>query len=128
MCVDAGIHVELTNLLIPGLNDSDGDVRDLVAWIAGLDKSIPLHISRYFPRHEMEIESTPMASLKHAYDMAREQLDYVYVGNAEIEGASDTVCTQCGQTLISRSFYDVNIVGLKDNKCGRCEAIVPVVI
>ncbi len=126
-CVEAGIHVELTNLLIPGLNDSDDDIRDLVSWISGLDRRIPFHISRYFPHHEMNIEATPMKSLKHAYDLAREWLDYVYVGNAEIEGASDTVCPQCGHTLISRSFYDVRIVGLEDNKCGRCKAIVPVV-
>jgi len=126
-CVHAGIHVEITNLLITGLNDSEDDVRDLVFWIAGLDRSIPFHISRYFPAHEMDIDATPVKSLARAYEIAHEHLNFVYVGNAQIAGTSDTVCPVCGNLLISRTGYATSVVGLKGNECNKCNSHINII-
>jgi pyruvate formate lyase activating enzyme len=126
-CVGAGIHVEVTNLLIPGLNDSEKDIRELLSWIASLDKNIPFHISRYFPNYQMDLAATPMSSLECAYRIAREFLDFVYVGNAQIEGTSDTICPSCGALLISRSGYATRVIGLKGNECEKCGARLNVV-
>jgi pyruvate formate lyase activating enzyme len=126
-CINSGMHVEVTNLLIPGLNDSDDEIRELASWVSGLKRSTPLHISRYFPNYQMDIAATPLRSLDRALKIAREYLDYVYVGNAEISGASDTVCPKCGSLLISRSGYSTKVIGLDGVKCGRCENSINVV-
>lgn len=126
-CFEAGIHVEVTNLLITGLNDSEHDVRELVQWLADFSKSIPFHISRYFPAHEMDIESTPLDSLSRAFKIARENLDFVYVGNAHIAGSSDTICPNCGNTLIQRSGYATKVTGLKGNECSKCNSHINII-
>ncbi len=124
----AGCHVEITNLMIPTLNDSEDDVRKLVGWIAGLSNRIPLHFSRYFPDHQMSIPPTPIAALSKAYHIGKEKLKYVYVGNACIDGASDTNCSNCGNILIRRERYTTGITGILDRKCRRCESPVDVIM
>jgi len=126
-CVESGIHVEVTNLIITDLNDSEDDITELVVWIANMRKDIPLHISRYFPAHKMDKPATSMEILQRAYDIGREHLDYVYVGNAHLEGASDTRCPSCGNLLIQRTGYSTRIVGLVDSKCAECGKEINVV-
>ena len=83
-------HVELTTLIIPGENDSDDEMRALTAWIAGLKnvygaadgRSIPLHISRFFPAfHMTDREATDVSLIYHLADLARETLFFVHTGN-----------------------------------------------
>ncbi len=83
-------HVELTTLIIPGENDSEDEMREIVSWIAGLTdadgnaigKGIPLHISRFFPRfHMTDRGPTDIGLIYHLADVAREKLEYVYTGN-----------------------------------------------
>ena len=75
-------HVELTNLLIPTLNDSESDIRKMVGWIYdNLGDKVPLHFSRYFPCYKMDLPATPVATLKMAERVAKEKLKYVYLGN-----------------------------------------------
>ena len=83
-------HVELTTLIVPGENDSDNEIRELAGWIAGLTnadgnvigRSIPLHISRFFPRFHMRDRGpTPVAQVYRLAEAAREMLEYVYTGN-----------------------------------------------
>lgn len=75
-------HVELTNLIIPTLNDSDEDLTALVDWIYGhLGDEVPLHFSRYFPCYKMEISPTPKETLLRAQEIALRKLKYVYLGN-----------------------------------------------
>jgi pyruvate formate lyase activating enzyme len=75
-------HVELTNLIIPTLNDSEATIRKMVDWIySNLGPKVPLHLSRYFPCYNMGIEPTPIETLKRAERIAKEKLEYVYVGN-----------------------------------------------
>ena len=75
-------HVELTTLIIPGENDSDEEMDELSSWIASLDKNIPLHISRFFPRfHMTEKSATPIETIYHLKDIAEKHLTYVFTGN-----------------------------------------------
>lgn len=112
------IHVEVTNLLIPGDNDSDVD--KMVKWISGIDKNIPLHISRYFPYLDYDRPPTPIEMLKSAYDKASEFLDYVYIGNAPISGTENTKCPSCSQLLIRRTGYRTEVRGIDNGKCIQC--------
>ncbi len=78
----ASCHVELTNLIIPTLNDSEETIRKMVDWIyVNLGPEAPLHFSRYFPCYKMSLPPTPVATLKTAQAIAREKLKYVYLGN-----------------------------------------------
>jgi len=75
-------HVELTNLIIPTLNDSEEEIRKMVEWICeNLGPDVPLHFSRYFPCYQMTLPPTPVETLKMAEKIAREKLRYVYLGN-----------------------------------------------
>lgn len=76
------IHLELTTLLIPGVNDSDEEIKELAAWIATeLDREVPLHLSRYFPQYKLALLPTPLATLERALELARKELAHVYLGN-----------------------------------------------
>jgi pyruvate formate lyase activating enzyme len=75
-------HVELTTLLIPGVNDSEDEVKKMVGWIYdNTGPGTPLHFSRYFPCYKMALPATPIESLKRAEKIAKEKLKYVYLGN-----------------------------------------------
>jgi len=77
------IHIEITTLIIPGLNDSEKELKQIAHWIAKLDKNIPWHISRFFPRYKLkEKEITPRETLEKAYDIGKKAgLKYVHLGN-----------------------------------------------
>ncbi len=75
-------HVELTTLIIPGENDSDEEMDELSSWIASVNPEIPLHISRFFPRfHMVDRDATPVETIYHLKDIAKQHLKYVYTGN-----------------------------------------------
>lgn len=74
-------HIEVTTLVIPGKNDSVEDMKAEAEWLASLSTDIPLHISRYFPRWKSEISATPVETVYHIAEVAREYLMYVYEGN-----------------------------------------------
>ncbi len=117
---EAGVHVEVTNLIVPGDNDSAREMEELTTWLASVNRSIPLHISRYYPNYKYDLPPTDLDKMEELYQVAREHLDYVYVGN--VPGVhEDTVCPECGQTVIKRDGYSVEIVGLDENgKCTNC--------
>ncbi|MGD9015591.1 MAG: AmmeMemoRadiSam system radical SAM enzyme [Candidatus Omnitrophota bacterium] len=76
-------HIELTNLVITGLNDKRDNFIKLVNWICeNLGSQVPLHFSRYFPCYKMDLPPTPLATLKSAEEIARRKIKYVYLGNA----------------------------------------------
>lgn len=78
----ASSHVELTALIVPGENDTDREMRELSAWVAGVDRTIPLHVTRFFPRRRMlDTPPTPTETLYRLAAAAREKLDTVLVGN-----------------------------------------------
>jgi len=123
---ESGCHVELTTLVVPGMNDSKDEMDRLASWIAGLSPDIPLHVSRYFPSYRMTAPPTPMSTLQACVDAARTRLHYVYVGNATVPGGSDTVCPSCGKTVIRRHGYDRVEVLLSGRSCPACGSSIPV--
>ncbi len=116
----AGRHVEVTNLLIPGENDSEESIRALVDWLAGVGEDIPLHFSRYHPDYRMTRPATPRATLERAREIARARLRYVYLGNTWRPGDDDTVCHACGRTVVVRAGFRVLEVRLRGNRCRYC--------
>ena len=75
-------HVEVTTLLVPGENDSEGEIRYLTQWLASIDRNIPLHLSRFFPQYRMmDRPPTPVERVYRLADVAREYLSFVYTGN-----------------------------------------------
>lgn len=122
-------HVEVTNLLIPDLNDSEEEFGSLVSWLAELDDTIPLHISRYFPHYKMNLPPTPIPTMLRAYDIARQSLKYVYLGNVGDEEHSTTFCHVCGTAVIVRSSFRLGVkVHLDGRKCTKCGAEQPIVV
>ncbi|MEA3346523.1 MAG: AmmeMemoRadiSam system radical SAM enzyme [Candidatus Auribacterota bacterium] len=122
-------HVELTNLLIPGENDSVQEIEEMCRWIKKeIGKDTPFHISRYFPNYKFEVPFTPGTILERAYSIAKKHLSYVYIGNAYLPGASDTKCPSCGEILVERSGYNTKIVSVKDNKCLKCGQKIKIIM
>lgn len=116
----AGKHVETTYLIITDENDSEEEIRDFVNWLAGISEKIPVHFSRYFPTYKLENPTTPIKTLSMAYDIAKERLKYVYIGNTYIEGTSDTYCPKCNNLLVNRSGYFTRVVGIESGRCTKC--------
>ncbi len=121
-------HVEITNLLVTGENDSDESIRDIVDFVAEVDPSTPLHFSRYSPMHRFTAPPTPPARLAAAFRIARERLPFVYVGNYRLEGASDTACPSCGSVVVRRHGYATDRSGLSGNRCASCSAALRFVV
>lgn len=119
---ESGVWVEITTLLIPGLNDSDEELKDIAGFIAGLGKETPWHISRFHPQFKMlDVPVTPVASLHRAREIGiLAGLKYVYNGNVPGEEGENTYCFSCGYCLIERHGFRVINNNLKDNKCPRC--------
>lgn len=117
---EAGILVEITNLVIPTLNDSDELIMELVDFVADLGPEVPLHFSAYFPCYKMTIEPTPLSALLRARELARDKLYYVYLGNVYAPDGSDTLCPSCGNLLVRRRGYSVSVEGIREGNCSRC--------
>lgn len=115
-------HVELTTLLVPGLNDEPGEMAALRDWIASVDPAIPLHISRFIPQYKMvDRPPTPLETMHRAHDMAREKLSHVYLGNIHDDESGHTFCPGCGKKVIDRRGYRVHDLKLDaGNRCAYC--------
>lgn len=114
-------HVEITTLVIPDLNDDPGEINSLCRWIAEeLGPDTPLHLSRYFPNYKLDYPSTPVETLERSQDIARQHLNYVYLGNVGGTG-SNTYCPQCAALVIERQYGTISLQGLtEDNNCQEC--------
>lgn len=124
---ELGVMVEVTNLVIPGLNDSDDDLQRLSRWIkVNLGAETPLHFSRFFPQYRMlDREATPPATLSKAREIAQDEgLHYVYIGNVITEGGENTSCPGCDRLLIERQGYQVLANNLQHGTCPECGTAV----
>ncbi len=115
-----GVHIEVTTLVVPGDNDSLDEMEELASWLKSIDPSIPLHLSRYYPNYKYDRPPTSLDTLEKLWNVAKKYLDYVYVGN--VPGMhEDTVCPSCGQVVVKRNGYNVEIVGLDEKgRCTKC--------
>jgi len=111
-------HVEITTLLVNGLNDSNEEIEKIASFIANLDKNIPLHLTRYYPAYNMTLPPTEINKMIMGKDIAKKYLNYVYLGNiADIDNS--TYCPNCGKLLIERIGYKTK-VHVNDNLCPKC--------
>lgn len=123
---DSGRHLEITNLVIPEVNDDPQEFERMCSWIAcKLSKSVVLHISRYFPVYKLKLVPTPSETMLKFYDIAKNHLDHVYLGNMTAGDHSDTFCPHCGHKLISRNAYSVQKTGIDGTgRCEQCKTLV----
>jgi len=120
--IKAGKHLEITNLVIPTLNDNPKEFEQMCSWISNeLGKNTVLHISRYHPAYKMETESTSIDKMVELNEIAKKYLDYVYLGNVLLPEGNNTYCSSCNVLLIKRSGYLTSILGIgKDGNCRKC--------
>lgn len=119
----SGRHLEITTLILPGMNDSPDEMKREAEWIAeNAGSSVPLHLSRYFPMYRRTTPATPPETILRLREIAENYLDFVYTGNMhDEEGGSDTKCPGCHTTVIKRSGYHTRTSGLTDEgSCLKC--------
>lgn len=117
------VWVEVTNLIIPTLNDSDEELKSLASWIhKNLGAETPLHFSRFFPRHQLRnLPPTPESTLDKARHIAKtEGLKHVYIGNLLSPEGMNTYCENCNAELITRKGYVITKNRLKEGHCPDC--------
>jgi len=122
-----GVFVEVTTLLIPGLNDDKAELKDLAAFIAiSLGSETPWHISRFHPTYKLtDRPTTPVKTLIKAREIGLNAgLKYVYTGNAPGENGEKTFCYNCSRTLIDRWGYTIRKNSIENNRCPHCGAII----
>lgn len=121
--VKQGCHVEITNLVIPGLNDREELFEMLSGWIKKeLGQSTPLHLSAYFPQYKADAPPTPTSTLERAHEICSKHLQYVYIGNIMTAKGRDTSCPVCGNVLVRRHGYTVRVEGINNGLCAKCGA------
>ncbi|MCY1721335.1 AmmeMemoRadiSam system radical SAM enzyme [Prolixibacteraceae bacterium Z1-6] len=115
-------HLEITNLVIPGLNDNKPEFENMVKWVASeLGEKTPLHLSRYYPQFKMTISPTPIETLTSFYNIAKQHLQHVYLGNVSDVERSSTFCSSCGEVLVTRNRYNTELNRLTTNgNCTNC--------
>jgi pyruvate formate lyase activating enzyme len=122
MVQETDIWVEVTTLVVPGMNDSSAELRDIAQFLASVSPDIPWHLSAFHPDYEVRDRSaTPRETLERAHVTGVEAgLNYVYVGNLMDAERANTYCPQCGKTLIHRMWYRVRTVWQDEDPPGVC--------
>ncbi len=126
---ETSIWMEMTHLIIPGHNDSQADLEKLCQWVVEhLGTDVPLHFTAFHPAYKLStIPRTPNQTLLRAREIAKQAgIDYIYLGNCRIHGASHTFCHYCGLILIQREGYRIqrNRITI-DGRCPDCKTVIP---
>lgn len=119
-----GVWVEVTTLVIPTLNDSEGELRDIARFIAGdLGPEVPWHVSRFHPDYKMpDLRATPERTVARAREIGMEEgLRFVYTGNVRGGEGEDTLCPGCGKAVIGRTGFQVKSIEVEQGKCRFCQ-------
>jgi len=119
---EKNVWLEVTNLIVPGYNDTDKELRQRCEWIKeNLGEDVPLHFSRFFPYYKLtNIIPTPQGTLEKAKEIAiKTGLKYVYIGNIFIDGAENTYCSKCKTLLIERRGFEIIQNNIK--RGGKCK-------
>lgn len=122
-----GVWLEVTTLLIPGLNDSTKELKGLAKFLADLDPDIPWHISRFHPTYRLkDVSPTPPESIHRANEIGYEAgLKYVYSGNIPGDKGEKTFCHGCGELLIDRFGFNVSKNRIVNGRCPGCQEAIP---
>uniref|UniRef100_A0A7C3WRT9 AmmeMemoRadiSam system radical SAM enzyme n=1 Tax=Desulfobacca acetoxidans TaxID=60893 RepID=A0A7C3WRT9_9BACT len=121
-----GVWLEVTTLVIPGLNDSDEELTQIAHFVKEVGVDIPWHVSAFYPTYQMlDRPRTPASTLFRAREIGlKAGLRYVYTGNIPGQGGESTSCYQCGELLIDRVGYTIRGFILQDGKCPKCQAVI----
>ncbi len=122
---ESEVWVEITNLVIPGANDSADEIRRMCDWVvAELGPDVPLHFTAFHPDYRLvDRGPTPPTTLTSAYEMARSAgLRYVYTGNVSDRRHQSTYCSNCGGVLIERDGYHLGAYSIDRDRCRHCGA------
>jgi pyruvate formate lyase activating enzyme len=128
---ELGIHIELTYLVIPGLNDSEIEVTKFCTWVVKtLGKQAPVHFSRFHPDYMMtDTPPTPLATLQRCYSIAQHSgILFTYLGNVPHGPYENTICPSCGATCIERYGFTSTLKGVKHGQCTRCGTSLALII
>ncbi|MDD5129088.1 MAG: AmmeMemoRadiSam system radical SAM enzyme [Candidatus Omnitrophica bacterium] len=120
---NSGVWLEITCLLIPGLNDESSKIREMCEWIrVNLGKDVPVHFSRFLPAFRlMNLPPTPLEKLEEAYKIAKAAgLEYVYIGNVPGHPGESTYCPKCTRMIVKRIGYEILENKIKNGKCSFC--------
>ncbi len=118
----AGVWVEVTTLLIPGVNDGEDELRKIADFLVSIDPAIPWHVTGFHPTYKMTNRPpTTIEALEHAREVGLKQgLQFVYAGNRPGSGAENTICPSCKCTLIDRHGFAVQKNSMDNGKCSIC--------
>jgi len=121
-----GVHIEITHLVVPGINDSMAEFRAMTHWIRKISPNIPLHITKYFPAHNWDHPPTSREEINQRIQVAEEDLNYVFSGNLGL--GNNTICPNCGEMVISRPPFDKlhNFLS-PEGKCPFCDTPLGIV-
>lgn len=125
---EAGIHLEITNILIPTLNDDMETIQHMCTWLLEeLGPDVPLHFARFYPLYRLSaLPRTPVATLDAARDLAQEVgLNYVYITRVTGHEGENTFCPACGEVIINRIGFLVDDLQIENGECRYCRQKVP---
>ncbi len=121
---DMGIWVEVTTLIIPTINDSEEELREIAKWVASIDPGMPWHVSAFYPAYKMmDLPPTDPKTVERAREIGlSEGLRYVYTGNIRHGSGENTVCHSCDELLIERSGYAILANNIENRACPKCKS------
>jgi len=125
---EEGVHLEITNLIVPSYNDNVEKISEMCTWIRdNLGKEVPLHFSKFYPLYRLKnLSPTPVSTLEKARDVALSVgLEYVYIGNVPGHPGENTYCPRDGKLLIHRSGYQILENNVVEGKCNFCGKPIP---
>jgi pyruvate formate lyase activating enzyme len=125
---ESGVHLEIVNLVVPTLNDSLEQLRELARWLASsINPDVPLHFNRFMPQYKLlNLPSTPVETLVQARQIAQEEgMHFVYIGNVPGNPGDNTYCPSCNKALIVRQGFSVLEYHLSGDKCDYCGELIP---
>jgi pyruvate formate lyase activating enzyme len=121
-----GVHIEITTLVIPTVNDADAVLRGIAERIVGeLGSQVPWHLSAYFPAYRFTVPPTPARTLERAWAIGKDTgLEFVYVGNLPGHRYDNTCCPGCGSLLIRRMGFQVLSYAIRYGRCPKCGRVI----
>ncbi len=125
--MEMNVWLEITNLVIPTLNDNEKMIKDMCRWIVrNLGKDVPIHFTRFHPDYKLiNLPPTPVKTLEMARDIAfSEGVHFAFAGNVPGHPGNNTFCYSCGELLIERYGFSISELKLKDSSCPECGAFI----
>lgn len=124
-----GVHVEIVNLIIPGVNDDEATLREIIEnHVKRLGVEVPIHFTAYYPAYEFKAPPTPVEKLEEAYRVAKSfGVKYPYIGNVPGHKYENTYCPNCNRILIRRfGLFRVEVKLRADGRCPGCGELIPI--